>query len=62
MNGEQVSRLYDYLKSEEIIGDRIGIQNVIYRGKMLYGDRMVFEVHSHPGEGTRIVLKIPSNP
>ncbi|MGG4147459.1 sensor histidine kinase [Paenibacillus algorifonticola] len=62
MNGEQVSRLYDYLTTEDIIGDRIGIQNVIYRGKMLYGDRMLFEVHSGPGEGTRIVLKIPTNP
>ncbi|ANY65616.1 histidine kinase [Paenibacillus sp. BIHB 4019] len=62
MNEEQVSKLYDYLKGEELIGDRIGIQNVIYRGKMLYGDRIVFEVHSRPGEGTRIVLKIPSNP
>jgi two-component system, sensor histidine kinase YesM len=62
MSSEQVSRLYDYLDREEIIGDRIGIQNVIYRAKMLYGDQIVFEVHSRPDEGTLIGLKIPSEP
>lgn len=62
MTGEQVTRLYDYLNREDIIGDRIGIQNVIYRVKMLYGDQIVFNVHSSPGEGTLIELKIPAEP
>lgn len=62
MSREQVGKLYNYLDMEEIIGDRIGIQNVIYRTKMLYGGRMTFHVHSTPGEGTLIELKIPAKP
>lgn len=62
MSSEQVDTLYGYLDMEGIIGERIGIQNVIYRVTMLYGGRAVFQVDSRPGEGTRIELRIPANP
>lgn len=62
MSSEQVDTLYGYLDMEGIIGERIGIQNVIYRVTMLYGRRAIFQVDSRPGEGTRIELRIPVNP
>ncbi|MFD1907677.1 sensor histidine kinase [Paenibacillus rhizoplanae] len=62
MSGEQVETLYGYLDMEGIIGERIGIQNVIYRVTMLYGRRATFRVDSRPGEGTRIELRIPVHP
>lgn len=62
MSSEQVDKLYGYLKLDGIIGERIGIQNVIYRVKMLYGEQVTFKVDSSPGEGTRIELRIPQKP
>ncbi|MEK5033099.1 sensor histidine kinase [Paenibacillus sp. FSL R7-0302] len=62
MSSEQVDTLYGYLDMEGIIGERIGIQNVIYRVTMLYGRRAIFQVDSRPGEGTRIELRIPVHP
>ncbi|GMK37567.1 histidine kinase [Paenibacillus sp. CCS19] len=61
MNEEQVNKLYRYLDMNETLGDSIGIQNVIYRGKMIYGDRFLFEVDSRPGQGTAIMIRIPSD-
>ncbi|MNN86056.1 hypothetical protein D3C81_2034180 [compost metagenome] len=54
-----MDRLYSYLNMDEIMGDRIGVQNVLYRAQMIYGDRFEFMVDSHPGEGTLIRLRIP---
>jgi two-component system sensor histidine kinase YesM len=61
MSEEQVNKLYRYLDMNETLGDSIGIQNVIYRGRMIYGDRFQFEVDSRPGQGTAIMLRIPSH-
>lgn len=58
---ETVDKLYRYLNTDEIMGERIGIQNVIYRGKMIYGDRFSFTINSRPGKGTLIELKIPGD-
>ncbi|WP_340022798.1 sensor histidine kinase [Paenibacillus sp. FSL K6-1096] len=62
MSSGQVDKLYSYLKLDGIIGERIGIQNVIYRVKMLYGEQVTFKVDSSPGKGTRIELRIPPKP
>jgi two-component system sensor histidine kinase YesM len=59
MEKEKVDRLYSYLNMDEIMGDRIGVQNVLYRAQMIYGDRFEFRVESSPGEGTVIRLRIP---
>ncbi|MBB6672472.1 sensor histidine kinase [Cohnella nanjingensis] len=59
MSEEQVDKIYGYLGMEGTMGERIGIQNVIYRAKLLYGDRFRFAVDSRPGEGTDIVFEIP---
>jgi len=57
-----VTRLYGYMEHDEIIGDRIGIQNVLYRLRMIYGDRVRFTVQSEPERGTSIELAFPAEP
>ncbi|MFD0671279.1 sensor histidine kinase [Cohnella sp. GCM10027633] len=59
MDEEKVKRFYGYLESEEAIGERIGVQNVIYRLKLIYGDRCRLLIDSAPGKGTYIRLQIP---
>lgn len=59
MAAEQVERIYRYLDTEDEMGERIGIQNVIYRLKLYYGTRFQFEIDSSPGQGTRVRLSIP---
>lgn len=60
MGQEKVQQLYDYLESDEVMGERIGVQNVIYRLKLIYGDSFSFMIDSELGNGTLIRLKIPS--
>lgn len=59
MRPEQVARIYSYLELEEELGDHIGVQNVIYRLKMIYGERFRFCLDSKPGQGTNIGITIP---
>jgi two-component system sensor histidine kinase YesM len=59
MDEEKVKRFYGYLESEEAIGERIGVQNVIYRLKLIYGDRFRLIIDSAIGQGTYIRLMIP---
>lgn len=60
MRREQVETIYGYLESEQEIGERIGVQNVIYRLTMLYGDRFRLFIDSAPGQGTHIKIAIPA--
>ncbi|SEU20579.1 sensor histidine kinase [Paenibacillus sp. NFR01] len=62
MNAKQIGKLYSYLETNEVMGERIGIQNVIYRTKIIYGAGFRFSVDSAPGEGTGIELHIPQTP
>lgn len=59
MTPEQVDRLLDYLHHEDPIGERVGIQNVIYRLKLYYEDRFEICINSLPGEGTEVRLTVP---
>lgn len=61
MEAEKVKQFYGYLESEEEIGERIGVQNVIYRLKLIYGDRFQLLIESEPMQGTYINLRIPVN-
>jgi len=58
MDKEKVNLIYSYLHSEDAIGDRIGMQNVIYRLKLIYGERFHLQIDSTPGRGTYICLRI----
>lgn len=59
MSPEQVERVHGYLLRDEEIGDRVGMQNVIYRLKMIYGDRFDFVIDSSPNRGTFIKIVLP---
>ena len=57
-NGRGIDReLMDTLFSLET--SHIGIKNVNERLKLSYGDRMGLQVHSRPGEGTTVIIRIP---
>lgn len=59
MTAEKAEELRRYVQTDEAMGERIGIQNVIYRSKLIYGDRFRFELDSAPGAGTHVRLSIP---
>ncbi|MEV5026098.1 sensor histidine kinase [Paenibacillus sp. LPE1-1-1.1] len=59
MDEAKVKQFYGYLESEEEIGERIGVQNVIYRLKLIYGGRFHLLIESMPGEGTFIRVRVP---
>ncbi len=59
MDEEKVRRLHGYLEGEEEMGDRIGVQNVIYRLKLFYGDRFRLRFDSEPGRGTVVRIALP---
>ncbi|GAA0136724.1 sensor histidine kinase [Paenibacillus sp. YSY-4.3] len=60
MSSEKVEKLYRYLEGEEEMGERIGIQNVIYRLRMFYKDRLTLNIRSKLGEGTEVLFIIPA--
>jgi len=63
MRPEQVERFYGYLENEtEELGERIGVQNVLYRLRMLYGDSVRLFIDSAPGRGTHIRITLPVKP
>ena len=60
MPPEQVERFYGYLENDgQELGERIGVQNVIYRLKMVYGDNVRLFIDSSPGQGTYIRITLP---
>ena len=59
MTPEQVELFYSYLEQDDEIGERIGVQNVIYRLKMIYGDSFDLSISSELGGGTFIRISIP---
>jgi len=60
MSRKQVETIYGYLDKEEEIGERIGVQNVIYRLKMLYGGKFHLFIDSEPGRGTLVRIAVPA--
>lgn len=59
MTQEQIDRIRLYLAEEEELGERIGVQNVIYRLKLIYGNEFEFELDSEEGQGTTVRIGIP---
>ncbi|WP_274365395.1 sensor histidine kinase [Paenibacillus thermotolerans] len=59
MDEEKLRELRDYLGRPEEMGDRIGVQNVVYRLKLYYGDRFRIQFDSEPGKGTVVRIAIP---
>lgn len=59
MEAERLEQIYGYLQRNEEIGERVGVQNVIYRLKMLYGDQFQLFIDSAPGKGTLVRITVP---
>ncbi|MCK0473145.1 sensor histidine kinase [Halalkalibacter sp. APA_J-10(15)] len=62
--GMEQSFLKDYLHSleaDESMGDRVGIRNVYYRMKLLYGDQFSFKMVSELGKGTTVEIICPAS-
>ncbi|MFC6332962.1 histidine kinase [Paenibacillus septentrionalis] len=60
MDEEQVQKIYSYLEENKDLGERIGMQNVLYRLKLFYEDQFEFSITSQQGIGTSISLIIPA--
>ena len=60
MNNEKVNQIKSYLVNGDQIGERIGVQNVIYRLKLIYKHQFEFVIHSKEGEGTSIHITLPA--
>jgi len=61
MNEDKLNKLRSLAHEEVEMGDRIGVQNVIYRLRLYYGDAFAFEVNSEPMKGTSVVLTVPAS-
>ncbi|URN95295.1 MAG: sensor histidine kinase [Candidatus Pristimantibacillus lignocellulolyticus] len=60
MSDEQRMKIYSYLTENADLGERIGVQNVIYRLKLIYGKQFHFEINSTNGIGTSIHIILPA--
>ncbi|HIW32974.1 MAG TPA: histidine kinase, partial [Candidatus Paenibacillus intestinavium] len=60
MSDEQRLKIYSYLTENADLGERIGVQNVLYRLKLIYGKQFHFEISSANGIGTSIHIIVPA--
>lgn len=60
MSEEQRIKIYSYLTENSDLGERIGVQNVLYRLKLIYGDQFHFDLSSTNGNGTSIHIILPA--
>ncbi|MCI3922910.1 sensor histidine kinase [Paenibacillus sp. TRM 82003] len=56
---EKIDELQRYFHEDTVMGDSIGMKNVITRLKIYYGASFHFAISSAPGNGARIVLRLP---
>ena len=57
---EQLSRFRTVISGEaKMESDSIGVENVVNRLRLLYGERCRLQMDSKEGIGTRVVLEIP---
>ncbi len=62
--GMEEAFLQSYLHSleeDESMGDRVGIRNVYYRMKLLYGDQFTLTMKSKLGKGTTVEIVCPAS-
>ncbi len=60
MEEEQVRQLLDSLE-KRMDGKGIGLANIYQRLHLFYGEDVVFEIKSRPGEGTRVMIVVPDH-
>ena len=63
MEQEQVDQLLYQMKRQSLHRssqkDSIGLANICHRLGLFYGDKADFTIESRPGEGTRVLIRIP---
>ena len=59
MEKERVEQVLANLDSKE--NKSIGLANIYQRLKLFYGNDMVFEIKSCPGEGTKVMIVVPDH-
>lgn len=59
MTEQQAEKIRQYLHVEDEIGERIGVQNVIYRLKLIYGSSFTFHLQSKLDQGTELLIELP---
>ncbi|WP_440118183.1 sensor histidine kinase [Paenibacillus sp. QZ-Y1] len=59
MTEEKINQLLAYVQTEDSMGDRVGVQNVIYRLKLIYDHRFHIRFDSTLGKGTRVEIIMP---
>lgn len=58
---EKLEHIYKELDEDITIKDKIGLQNVVTRMKLLYNDDFKIWIESNEGEGTTITLQFPDS-
>lgn len=61
MEKEKVDQLTKSLENNSTESKGIGLANIYQRLKLFYGDDIVFEIKSKPGEGTRVMIVLPDH-
>lgn len=61
MDEEKVQQLTRSLENNSTQSKGIGLANIYQRLKLFYGDDIVFEIKSKPGEGTRVMIVLPDH-
>jgi len=59
MDQEKIKELQSYFHEDAVMGDSIGMKNVITRLKIYYGESFNFTITSDQGKGSRITLRLP---
>lgn len=59
MTEDKLAELHAYFSDDEQMGDHVGMKNVYTRLRICYGEAFTYDIHSEPGTGTRIMLKLP---
>lgn len=60
MNDSKLSMLLQSIHNEDDMGESIGVKNVYYRLKLLYGEYFDFEINSIMDKGTEVRIFFPS--
>lgn len=61
MDEKKVQQLTQSLENNSTKSKGIGLANIYQRLKLFYGDDIVFEIKSKPGEGTRVMIVLPDH-
>lgn len=59
MSEDKLAELQSYFSESEQMGDHVGMKNVYTRLRICYGEEFSYAMESEPGNGTRVILRLP---